>query len=322
MEIFILLATAAGLTVVAATVGLIYTMEHPERRTLAYALAKRMPTDPSQLGVAYSETTVTLPDAATTPVWILEGAQPEGPLVVITHGWSASRYNALMRAVLYLQYASKLVIYDMRGHGESTAQTCTLGRLEPGDLLSILDQTNLQQRPVVLVGISMGAGITIAAAADREARKHNITGVMIEGPYRYPMEPVVGHLRCRRWPPYPMVWLADAYYRLRIPGYERYDRALHAAQLRCPLVILHGSDDPICPIDSAKAIADAAPLGRFVPIEGAGHSDLFERDEPLYRQAIRDLFTSAAEGSRISVDRNHRPMASPASSQPSSHFQE
>ena len=88
---------------------------------------------------------------------------------------------------------------------------------------------------------------------------------MIEGPYRLPMEPVVGHFRCRRWPPYPFVWLAGLYLRLTNKGYDQFDRVLHAAKLRCPLMVLHGTADPICLVSSGRTIAEAAPQGNLSP---------------------------------------------------------
>ena len=291
MGLLELLAVTVGLMIVIGTTALLYMMRHPERRTLAYALAQKLPCDPADLGLKSAEKTLTLPDGHTTPAWVIEGLNPSGPFVAITHGWSSGRFNSLVRVPLWAQYANRLVVYDARGHGDSSANICTLGEKEPGDLLAILDQVLEADTSVVLVGISMGAGFTVAAAASEEARRHRIVGVILEGPYRLPMEPVVGHFRCRRWPPYPIVWLAGAHLRFWTKGYDQFDRVLHAAKLQCPLLVLHGAADLICPVASGQAIAEAAVQGRFVPIEGAGHSDLFERDEQTYCDAVNDFFT-------------------------------
>lgn len=40
---------------------------------------------------------------------------------------------------------------------------------------------------------------------------------------------------------------------------------------RCPMVMLHGCEDPISPIEDAKAIAKDMPDARFEPVENAGH---------------------------------------------------
>ena len=79
--------------------------------------------------------------------------------MLITHGWGAGRFNALARVPLVAKHARRLVVYDMRGHGESTAKTCTLGVKEPWDVLSILDQVAIPGVDVVLWGVSMGAGL-------------------------------------------------------------------------------------------------------------------------------------------------------------------
>lgn len=302
MGIIILLAVAwAGLTVVGAVL-IVYTMHHPERRTYAHALARRLPLDPSEVGLAYDEQTFHFRDGTATTGWVIQGQNPSGPVVAITHGWNSSRYGALVHASILAPFASRVVVYDMRGHGESTARTCQLGAAESDDLFQVIDQLDDDQPPLVLMGISMGAGITLAAAGSvlktaSEAIRRRVVGVIVEGPYRHPMEPVVGHLQCRKLPPYPLVWLAELYYRLVYADYPRFDRVRHAANLACPLLVLHGTDDPICRFESGRKIAEAAPQGELIAFSGAGHSGLIDLDRPRYHKALKEFFEQAAASS-------------------------
>lgn len=43
------------------------------------------------------------------------------------------------------------------------------------------------------------------------------------------------------------------------------------ARLRVPLVVIHGTSDPVFPVEHGREIARIAPLSRFVAIEGGGH---------------------------------------------------
>ena len=39
----------------------------------------------------------------------------------------------------------------------------------------------------------------------------------------------------------------------------------------CPLLVIHGSDDPLVPVDHGETSAKLAPNGRFERLDGAGH---------------------------------------------------
>ena len=54
-----------------------------------------------------------------------------------------------------------------------------------------------------------------------------------------------------------------------------------------PLLVIHGENDTLLPIQHGKAIFDASPSEQkiFVGIAGAGHNDLLRKQE-LYFQAV------------------------------------
>lgn len=66
------------------------------------------------------------------------------------------------------------------------------------------------------------------------------------------------------------------------------------AHARCPVLVLHGDQDPVCPLDDARDIAAALPLrwSRFVCIEGAGHGTW--RDRPDAALAVLRDFVAEA----------------------------
>lgn len=55
--------------------------------------------------------------------------------------------------------------------------------------------------------------------------------------------------------------------------------------LRAPLLVLHGSADPLFPIEHGEALAKAVPGARLVKIEGGGH-ELHRNDWPQIVDAI------------------------------------
>lgn len=289
MSLVLLFITVAAFLMLLGAAGVLYGLSHPPRTTLGRAIARGLPADPGDMGLPFDETVLQLSDGRTTPAWILPGHDADGPVILVTHGWGDSRYGAQLWVPLLLPHASRIVVYDMRGHGDSAAPTSRCGLVEPDDLLALADQ--IAARRFVFFGYSMGACVSLVAAAkDAQAARDRVVGVIGDGIYRRWDEPVVGMFRLRRWPRQPMMWLAGLWMRATSAEFRRFDRAGWAAKLGCPLLLLHGGDDPICPYDSAAEVAAAAPRCELVTFHGGGHLDLAEGDPDRYRDALCRFF--------------------------------
>ncbi len=332
MGLLYLILSAIALLWLFAVAGLVYGLTHPKRKTFAVALGKGDPTDPADLQLQAQEVTFTLSDNSRSPGWVIQGqvgageedggndprqlrsprlggkghsgggGTSGGVTVVIVHGFADSRYGALKRVPLIVPYAKRVVVFDLPGQGDSEARRGYGGLREPADVLAVLGQLSPELPPedsqrIVLLGSSMGAGVAIAAAAQAEGEiRKSIVGVIAEGPYRLWDEPLHNLFRCKRYPRWPVIPLAGLWLRLTAKGFKDFDRAQHAARLGCPLLVLHGSEDGLCPITSARQIAQAAPAGRFVEIEGGGHNDLPDGHERAYTAAIEDFMKNLGAG--------------------------
>ncbi len=108
-----------------------------------------------------------LPDGKPLTVTTDDGAElvgsisGEGPLVVLPHCWTGSRTMWAPVAHRLLEAGHQVVLYDQRGHGESTVgeDGFTIERLG-ADLKAVLEAVDA--REAVLAGHSMG-GMTIQA---------------------------------------------------------------------------------------------------------------------------------------------------------------
>lgn len=294
--LLILLSIALALIIVIGTVAMIYGMSHPPRKTYAKTLGMGHPTDPAELGMSAEEATFNFGDGTSTPAWLIEGDKPEGPVVIIVHGYADSRYGAMAcwapRVVLF---ASLVVVYDQRGQGEAEATMVSPGMRESEDVLTVIEQLPDPDKPVVLYGYSMGAGIAIDAAAPargvRDAvSRARIIGVIAEAPCRYWDEAVRNFMRMLRLPTFPFLLLGGVVTRVFVRGFHFYDRTITAAQLDVRLLVLHGDADAFCDYEGGLAIADATSRGAFVGFPGAGHLQLEANDTSKYRDAIKVFF--------------------------------
>jgi len=294
LGLLILFGTALVLLVTGLTVIMLHEATHPPRRTAAYAIARKLPLDPGEMDLPFDEWTLDRPGGVHLPVWEIEGqSEASGRItVVFVHGWGHSRIDSLSRIAPWLQWCHRVVLYDLRGHGDASDHITHLGYGEEADLLALLDHLREERDDqFILVGHSMGAVIAIAAAATESPSKSAIAGVIAYGPYADFHSSLQGRLHVHHLPIWPMTNLIMLWLRLR----NRPPRNLgpEVANLSCPLLIVRGTDDAVSPLADAQQILAAAPNASLREVDGAAHSDpeLFSHPDHLEELAdfMRDI---------------------------------
>jgi pimeloyl-ACP methyl ester carboxylesterase len=154
---------------------------------------------------------------------------------VFVHDWGESRLESLRRVEPWPDVATRLVLYDLRGHGESGG-TSRLGRGDERDLLSLLDR--LGEGPFVLVGRGLGA--RIAGAAATRAPRGRVQALVLSLHDRPAGAPVLDRLHrlgC------PAALAASALALLRLAG-VRPPPAPDRGSLPCPVLETGDADLP------------------------------------------------------------------------------
>jgi len=292
LGLFLLFLAAVALILVIGSVGILVAIVHPRRKTFALALALECPTDPAELELTGQEVTFNLPGNHTSPGWIIEGQNPQGPTVLILHGHRDSRYGALYRAKDLAPHAAHVVVFDWPAHGDCTARWMTFGQREPGDVAAVLDglPPELTERPVVLFGYSLGGQIAIKTAVVHP----RFAGVIADSPYRFWASPIKQRGWAMGYPVRPFLPLVALYFSMT-GSLREFDRARWAARIEVPLLVLHGTADAICPHEEGRQIAEAAPHGVFVSIPDGRHIHLAGDDPDRYHGALESFFAGLAD---------------------------
>ncbi|MBX9737325.1 MAG: alpha/beta hydrolase [Phycisphaerales bacterium] len=282
-----------------------WNLTHPPRRGYTWALARSLPASPAELPPPHGPRrfeTWTFRSSIGRGVfeaWDIPADNPAGPVCIFTHGWSDSRITSLDRLIALLPHCSRVVMWDLPAHAdtpvsrsEPTPTWLRMGTTEVRDLLDLIatvcdgDRAGAPPR-LVLAGFSLGAGMSIAAAAAADARSANIVGVIAEAPYRLPQTPARRVLALRGLPHgltltvamFIIGLLARQGWRWRSPG-GSFDRAEHAARLRCPLLLVHSRADAVCPIEDSQEIARRAGAGATLcSLTAPGHSEVWSHAE-------------------------------------------
>lgn len=208
------------------------------------------------------------------PVSVVDIPTSDG--LILKSWWSAPRDN--MPTVLYLhgnathvgtytRGAAPLVaagygvlMLEYRGYGGNPGTLSDAGFLLDGHAaLDWLEARGIPSRSVLIYGYSLGTGIAVPLAAQRDN-----AALVLAAPFASIAE--IGYDSYPRW--FVDILLSD-----------RFDSIAAINAVRAPILIIHGSEDETIPPHQSEKLAKAAPDAdlRRIVFDGAGHGwDLFE----------------------------------------------
>ncbi len=264
-----------------------YALTHPARKSYAWAIARNVPGDPGECDQPYGFESFDLAgQRGKIECWRISGKNPNAPVVIMTHGWGSSKQGGLKRLAPIVDHAREVIMWDLPGHGESDG-ICALGSREHHDLIKILDTIALDI-PIVLFGWSMGSGVCIKACAEMDDPER-IVGIICESPYIHAITPARNVMRLRGFVTRINLPIAMKLLSLRFGlgfgwnGFARDELVRSFGSIK--ILIVHGEQDPICPIADAQRLAELSEAATLVPIEHGGHNNLWVDDQLKARMA-------------------------------------
>jgi fermentation-respiration switch protein FrsA (DUF1100 family) len=151
-----------------------HRLTHPRLRRRRH----RPPADGAEL--AWEPVEFASQDGLRLSGWYAPGRN--GAAVVLVHAFGMQGADMGLHAAVLAQQGYGVLVFDLRAHGHSEGQTCTLGWLETGDVLGAVQYARNQEEVdgsrIGVLGISLGAQAALRAAAQSDA----IGAVVAEGP--------------------------------------------------------------------------------------------------------------------------------------------
>jgi hypothetical protein len=225
------------------------------------------------------------------------GIGPEGPTIVLVHGYAANKSDILGYAA-GLHQDFNLVAFDLRNGGRSTGTQTTYGVREQDDLRAVIDWVEREKGPawIGVLGNSMGAATAITEArTDDRVRALALDSMHTRLAYQFERRlERAGH------PAYPGTWAIFAGAWVRTGGLDlgSADPADAIADLGArPVLLTHGSADDENRLERTETFRDdLAAAG--VPVElqvcdGAGHGLVDDVCPDALATWLRDFFTRA-----------------------------
>lgn len=245
---------------------------------------------------ASQEITIASTDGVDISGWYIPGARPYG--LVLVHGIHANRQYLLPQARFLAEAGYHLLLIDLRGHGKSDGEVMTYGYMEAEDVKAavtyLMDQPGVEH--AAALGHSLGAAAVVRAAAEDE----RIEALIIQSSFSSLTQAVDDSFEVYsvfpRWPFAPLI-IKMAEYRTGVAvGEVSSERDLSEMTPR-PVLIIHGADDNVFPVNHARTMYEAARGAKDIwIIEGLPHINPIEGHEEEYRQRVlnflEDLFVT------------------------------
>lgn len=205
-----------------------------------------------------------------------------GKIVLLLHGHSGNRDQLLEHAQYIVEAGYGALLIDFRNHGESDGRITSMGYHETKDARAayrfLQARDNVEQ--IVIWGHSMGG-----AVASRLMSEVHAAGLFIEATFADFPSLVRFGAEQRGVPARPISdVLVYIYGLLSQSDFNEFRPIEYLVGIETPVLLFHGSDDPVIPLAEAQRIAAVNAQIRLDVFEGAGHSDLYELQPDRYRQ--------------------------------------
>jgi pimeloyl-ACP methyl ester carboxylesterase len=103
-------------------------------------------------------------------------------VIILLHGYGGNRVHMLSRAEFLVRHGYGVLLYDLRGHGESGGKQRAFGWQDVNDVNSalnyLIDEMDVDPEKIGILGFSIGGQIALRAAAENQ----NLKAVIADDP--------------------------------------------------------------------------------------------------------------------------------------------
>ena len=240
---------------------------------LAFPAPRAPVPDPKRLGIANGERIeVVTQDGTRLAGWYLSPAfhrpPPPSPALLwfYGNGENIASLAPILRA--FQPPGAALLVVDYPGYGGSEGHATEAGLYVAADAAydALAARTEVDRGRIYLYGRSLGSAVAVHTAAH-----HPVAGLILESPFTSAADMTRRH--------YALV--------PRFILLLSLDNLAAITQVRCPILLFHGTADRLVPSAMGMRVAAAAPGPvEVVLIQKAGHNDTYDAGGDQYRDKV------------------------------------
>lgn len=232
-------------------------------------------TSPASLGLAARPIDIPGPNGKTLFAWFVPvPGVSKTPAVLVMHGWGANASMMLPSAAPLVGAGLAVLLLDARCHGASGDEAFSSLPRFAQDIEAGLDwlagQPEVDPDRLAVIGHSVGAGAALLSAT----RRHDIRAVVSISAFAHPYEVMRRLLAAHHIPYFGVGWYVLRHVQ-RVIG-ARFDDIAPVRSITrvcCPVLLVHGENDEMVPIDDARRLLAAGQKGRVELLVVFGRHD-------------------------------------------------
>lgn len=250
----VLLSLLTGLALIYVSFGVMLYLFQGSMVFLANLPGRALDASPADIGLGYEDVHIDTADGERLHGWYVPAAEARGVLLFF-HGNAGNISHRLESILIFNRLGLDVLIVDYRGYGQSTGKASEQGTYQDARAAwdYLVDIRRKKPSDIVVFGRSLGGAVGAWLASGLKTDEQP-AAVIIESSFSSGTD-----MARRLYPVYPARLLT----RLKYPVAE------YAAQLQCPVLVVHSRDDEIIPFSMGEAIYVAAPQPKkFIELRG------------------------------------------------------
>lgn len=201
--------------------------------------------------------------------WWIPHENKSAPVMLYFHGNASNNGDIVDNAAIFHQLGLSVLLIDYRGYGKSSTTFPSEKRVYEDAEAAwqyLTEVKQIEPDNIFVYGHSLGGAIAINLAI----KQPNMAGLITEGTFTSIKE--MGALN-------PIFKLLP----LNFLVTQRFDSINKISSLKVPILMFHGSEDEIIPVEMAKQLFNQAPQPKeLIFISQAQHNNLHQVGDPKY----------------------------------------
>ena len=200
-------------------------------------------------------------------------------MVLYLHGNAGNAYDRLDHAQAISELGCNVLLLSYRGYGKSTGSPTEDGvYLDAEAALFHLRNRGFSPADTFVFGRSLGSAVAVHTAQHRV-----LAGMILVSPFTSARD----------------MARARGLSGLLLSNSSPFDSARKISRVSCPLLVIHGDQDQIVPVELGLALFESyAGPKRLVVVSGAAHNDVASVAGPSYWQSIGAFLIDPLSASR------------------------